>query len=87
MRATDIGETAKDLFHSMSNALKHFWMMYLNGGHEDDWAFARISRDVIDINTKMPITGPVMRKAIDGRWVYREMTEFEREEFDNNRAW
>lgn len=87
MRTTTVGETAKDIINSMSAALKHFWMMYRNGGYEDDWAFARVSSDVIDINTKMSITGPVMRKVMDGRWVYRQMTEFEREEFDANRRW
>jgi len=87
MRTTTVGETAKDIFHFLSSALKRFWMMYRNGGYEDDWAFARVSSDVTDINTKMPITGPVMRKVMDGRWVYRQMTEFEREEFDANRRW
>lgn len=87
MRSHTAGETAKDIVNSMSAALKRFWMMYRNGGYEDDWAFARVSSDVTDINTKLPITGPVMRKVIDGRWVYRQMTEFEREEFDANRRW
>lgn len=87
MRTTTVGETAKDIFHSTSAALKRLWMLYRNGGYEDDWAFARVSSEVIDINTKTPITGLVMRKAIDGRWVYREMTEEERGDFDAGRSW
>jgi hypothetical protein len=87
MRSTTVGETAKDIFHSISSALKRFWMLCQNGGYEDEWAFARVSLEVIDVNTKMPITGLVMRKAIDGRWVYRQMTEDERGDFDANRAW
>lgn len=87
MRATTVGDSAKDIFHSMSAALKRFWMTYRNGGYEDEWAFARVSTDVIDINTKMPINGHVMRKATDGKWTYRQMTEEERDEFDVIRAW
>ncbi len=87
MRTTTVGDTAKDIFHSVSVALKRFWRLYRNGGYEDDWAFARVSAEVIDINTKMPITGLVMRKAVDGRWVYRQMTEEERGDFDADRAW
>ena len=87
MRTTAVGETAKDIFHSMSAALKRFWMIYRNGGYEGEWAYARVSHEVIDINTKMPITGQVMRKAIDGRWVYRQPTEEERGDFDAGRAW
>jgi len=87
MRTTTVGETAKDIFLSMSAALKRFWMLYRNGGYEDEWAFARISVEVIDINTKVPITGLVMRKVIDGNWAYRQMTEDERSEFDAGRHW
>jgi len=87
MRATTVGDTAKDFFRSVSAALKRFWMMYRNGGYEDDWAFARVSNDVVDINTKKPITGLVMRKVIDGNWAYRQMTESERSDYDEGRHW
>lgn len=87
MRTSTIGESARDIVNSVSAALKRFWMMYRNGGYEDEWAYSRISHEVIDINTKMPITGPVMRKAIDGRWIYRQQTEEERGDFDADRAW
>ena len=66
MRTTTVGETAKDIFHFLSSALKRFWMMYRNGGYEDDWAFARVSGDVTDINTKMPDHRP--RHAEGHRW-------------------
>lgn len=52
----------------MSVALKRFWILYRNGGYEDEWAFARVFNDVVDINTKISITGLVMRKTIDGKW-------------------
>ncbi|MDR6671337.1 hypothetical protein [Rhizobium sp. 1399] len=87
MSTTTVGEAAKDIIHSMYSALMRFWMLYRNGGYEDEWAFARVSNEVVDINTKMSITGLVMRKAIDGKWAYRQMTEEERGVFDANRAW
>jgi hypothetical protein len=87
VRTNAIGETAKDLYRSFLATLKRAAMLYLNGGSEDTWAFAFVTKDVIDINTKMPVKGYVMRKVIDGKWVHRQMTEEERGDFDAGRAW
>lgn len=86
MRSSAVGKTAKDLFYSLWIALKHVLMVYLSGG-EGEWGYALVTKDVIDINTKMPISGHVMRKVISGKWVYRQMTEEEREDFDASRRW
>jgi hypothetical protein len=87
MRTNTIGKTAKDIFHSLSSGLKHMWMIYLSGGREGEWGYVHVSEDVIDINTKMAIRGHVMRKVMDGSWVYRQMTAEEREDFDASRRW
>lgn len=87
MRDTIFGETAKDVFLSILAVLKRLTRIYLNGGSEYEWACVLVEQEVTDINTKIPITGHVMRKAIDGKWVYRQMTEEERDDFDAGRAW
>jgi hypothetical protein len=87
MRSGTIGSSTRELLANAINMLKRFWKSYQNGGFEDDWGFAVVSEEVIDINTKMPISGNVMRKVVDGRWVYRQMTDEEREDFDASRRW
>ena len=52
-----------------------------------DWHQHEISRPRRDINGD-PISGLVMRRRLsDGSWEYREMTEDERIEWDDIRAW
>ncbi|TCS05359.1 hypothetical protein [Rhizobium sp. BK418] len=87
MRVSTVGKTAKDLFHLLSAGLKRMSMIYLTGGHEGEWGYVRVTGEVVDVNTKMPIRGHVMRKIIGGQWVYRQMTEEEREDFDASRRW
>jgi hypothetical protein len=87
MSTTTVSEAAKDIARYMSVALKRFWILYRNGGYEDEWAFARVFNDVVDINTKISITGLVMRKSINGKWIHRQLTEEERGDFDANRSW
>ncbi|PDV89950.1 hypothetical protein CO652_00580 [Rhizobium sp. H4] len=87
MRDTTFGDTAKGIFLSFLAALKRALMIYLNGGKEDEWGYAVVTDPVTDINTKMPIAGHVMRKVIDGKFVHRQMTEEERDDFDAGRSW
>jgi hypothetical protein len=87
MRSTIVSENAKIVFYLLLAALKRLSMIYANGGQEGDWGYALVTAPVTDINTKMPISGHVMRKVIDGRWVYRQMTDEECEDFDASRRW
>ncbi|MBB4477712.1 hypothetical protein [Rhizobium etli] len=87
MRTSTFIDTTKDVFFSLIAALKRASMIYQNGGQEDEWGYAVAIQPVTDINTKMPITGHVMRKIIDGKFVHRQMTEEEREDFDCGRSW
>ncbi|SCB56932.1 hypothetical protein GA0061105_101773 [Rhizobium aethiopicum] len=87
MHDATFGETAKDIFISLLARLKRIAMLCLNGGKEDEWGYALVTEPVTDINTKMPITGHVMQKVVDGTFVYRLMTEEECEDFDAGRSW
>lgn len=87
MRAGTVGKSAKDILSSLSAALKRMSMIYLTGGHDSEWGYVLVAKTVVDINTKMPISGHIMRKAIGDEWVYRQMTEEEREDFDASRSW
>jgi hypothetical protein len=87
MRTSIFVETTREIFFSLIAALRRASMIYQNGGYEDEWGYAFTVGAVTDINTKMPITGHVMRKIIDGKFVHRQMTEEEREDFDCGRCW
>ncbi|MBX4870702.1 hypothetical protein [Rhizobium bangladeshense] len=87
MHDATFGGTAKDIFFSLLARLKRISMSYANGGREDEWGYALVTEPVTDINTKMSITGHVMRKVVDGEFVHRQMTEDECEDFDAGRSW
>ncbi|MDO3434380.1 hypothetical protein QWJ46_17005 [Rhizobium sp. CBN3] len=87
MHDATFGGTAKDIFFSLLATLKRISMIYVNGGKEDEWGYALVTEPVTDINTKMPITGHVMRKVVDGKFVHRQMTAEECEDFDASRSW
>ena len=88
MHAGTFTDTVRNTISALWSSLRRLVRLYLRGGTPDDeWSEHNTIGEVIDINTRQPIRGYVMRKVIDGKWVYRAMTDEEHADYVRRTAW